>query len=93
MAARTRGNPDSMQYTRSLFSGTCQIATMYHVTDKEEKQAWDLFVKLNSDPDAVKRRGIVRFVDCTNVVLCRERRIRFIPTPDGHYRGFLEYPS
>jgi predicted nucleic acid-binding protein len=75
-----------------LFTGNLQIATVIRVSEDEEKNAWDLFLKLSKAKDLVSDEGIASFVDCTCIVLCQEHGIEYIASFDGHFKPWLKYP-
>jgi uncharacterized protein len=92
VASRTRGNARAIEKTRELFTGELQIATIIRATDDDEKNAWDLFLKLTQTDDIIIKEGIVSFVDCTNIILCKAHEIEFIASFDGHFKPWLKYP-
>jgi predicted nucleic acid-binding protein len=92
VASRTKGNPLALERTMQLFTGNLQIATVIRVSEDDEKNAWDLFLKLSKTKDLVSDEGIVSFVDCTCIILYQDHGIECIASFDGHFKPWLKYP-
>jgi predicted nucleic acid-binding protein len=82
-----------LERTRDLLNGDLQIATVLHISEDEETRCWELFTKLATSNELFTKDGMISYVDCTNITLCATHNIEFIASFDGHYKGWLNYPS
>ncbi|MHA1673690.1 MAG: type II toxin-antitoxin system VapC family toxin [Promethearchaeota archaeon] len=93
VAVRTHKNPKALERARDFFIGELQIATILSLTESTEKKAWEIFIKANSEKKSSKRSKILSFVDCSNIILCKEHGINNILTFDGDFYGWLDVTS
>ncbi len=85
VASRTGNNIRAMHNIRELFLGSGQIAIILRLNADIEKDAWDLFQKINTE----KSSEVVSFVDCTNITLCRHYSLENILSFDSHFDGWI----
>ena len=85
VAARTKKNPIAIKEIENFFLGDKQIATILRLNEKNEKDAWEIFQKINVE----KKSKVVSFIDCSNIVLCRNYSIDNILSYDPHFDGWL----
>ncbi|TFH30926.1 MAG: PIN domain-containing protein [Promethearchaeota archaeon] len=93
VAVRTHKNQKALEKARDLFIGDLQIATILSLTESTEKKAWDIFIEANSEKKSPKRNKILSFVDCSNIILCKEHGIDNILAFDGDFHGWLDVTS
>ncbi len=92
VAARTNAHPLAIQKVRDLFVGPLQIAPIIRISEPEEMKAWEMYKKLADTGELKTARGIISFVNCTNVVVCEKHGIAYIAAFDDHYQAWLSYP-
>jgi len=85
VATRTGKNIQAMQNIQELFFGSGQIAIILRLNDVVERDAWDIFQKINNK----KSDDVVSYVDCTNIALCCYYSIENILSYDSHFDGWI----
>ncbi len=85
VSIRTKNNPIALKEINDLLKGDKQIASVLRPNDQLESDTMNLFIKIN---ERSKKRP-VSFVDCSNIVFCKNRGIDNILTYDKHFDGWL----
>lgn len=85
VSTRTRNNPIALKEISDLLKGDKQIASVLRPDDQFESDAMKLFIKINKN----SKKKAISFVDCSNIIFCRNRAIDNILTYDRHFDAWL----
>ena len=84
---RTKGNSDMLHDVYDLIWGENKIATRMEITVQLENETWSNFIKYNSNFNG--KKGFLSFVDASNIVLAKSKKIDYIVSFDEHFDGFI----
>jgi predicted nucleic acid-binding protein len=90
VAIRTDRNPTAIEKMEQLFIGDVRIATILRTEPEIEKEIWNLFKKINTTQQNKNKYGVVSFVDCSNIILCKTHGIDKIASFDEHFKPWLQ---
>lgn len=85
VAIRTNKNLKALKTMEDFFIGSEQIASILRVNEKIENDSWEIFHKINAD----KKNKVISFVDCTNIIICKNYSIENILSFDNHFDGWV----
>lgn len=84
---RTKGNSDLLQDVYDLVWGENKIATRLEITAHLELDTWINFMKFNNNFRG--KKGFLSFVDASNIVLAKSKKIDYLVSFDEHFDGFI----
>ncbi|MHA1672466.1 MAG: type II toxin-antitoxin system VapC family toxin [Promethearchaeota archaeon] len=85
VGVRTHNNSIILEGIYNYFSGETQIGLLFRSSKEIEDEAWKLFLKINND----SKKKTVSFVDCSNIIFCRERNIEHILSFDSYFDSWI----
>lgn len=77
------GRKDLLEKMKSLFLGEYPLAKIITIESQLLDEIANLQIKITKKDDPIS------FIDCSNIVLCQNRKLSKIISFDGHYKGFL----
>ena len=87
IAARTKGNTLILQDLAELFWGESKLAEILTVTGDIEKEAWKLFIQVNTNIRSKEK--LMSYIDISHVILAQRHQLEKIVSFDDHFDRFL----
>ena len=85
LSVRIKNQAPPYDLMEDLFIGKTQFALMLRSSENDEKEAWILFKKINTN----RKLKIISFVDCTNIIFCKKYQCDNILSFDRHFDGII----
>jgi predicted nucleic acid-binding protein len=84
---RTNNNSNLIHDFYELLFGSDKFVRILSWKEELDKKIWNFFITFNSK--AKTNKEWLSFVDCSNIIYCKERNIENIATYDGNIASFL----